>query len=307
MDNLPTGVVTFLFTDIEGSTKLIEEHPDAMREALGRHHALLQRVFTTHGGRVFKVIGDAFCAVFEDASDALAAALDAQRGLYREGWGALGALRVRMGLHTGDAELHDGEYASSLTLVRVQRVTSAGHGGQTLLSSATAQRVGTRLPASTTLRDLGPHKLRGLTEAENIFQLVAAELPAEFAPLRVEDSSTASAAPLQQLVRGRLIGRAAELQQLKLHWDQALQARGHLVLLSGEPGVGKTSLAQALIAHARQAGATILRGGCYEYEATTPYLPLVEAFRDWAHWQSPEALRASLGATAAEIAKFAPE
>jgi len=280
MDRLPTGVVTFLFTDIEGSTQLIEEHPDAMREALGRHHALLQGVFAAHRGRVFKVIGDAFCAVFEGAGDALAAALDAQRALYREGWGALGALRVRMGLHTGEAEVHDGEYASSLTLVRAQRVTSAGHGGQTLLSTAAAQRVGTELPTGTTLRDLGPHKLRGLTEAENIYQLIAADLPAEFAPLRVEDTGTASTASLQQLVRGRLIGRAAELQQLKLHWDQALQARSHLVLLSGEPGVGKTRLAQDLIAHARHSGATILRGGCYEYEATTPYLPFVEAFRD---------------------------
>jgi tetratricopeptide (TPR) repeat protein len=108
-------------------------------------------------------------------------------------------------------------------------------------------------------------------------------------------------------VRGKLVGRMTELQQLKQHWAQAQQARGHLVLLSGEPGVGKTRLAEDLIAHARASGAMILRGGCYEYEATTPYLPVVEAFREWAHWQSPDALREKLGATAQVIAKFAPE
>ena len=118
---------------------------------------------------------------------------------------------------------------------------------------------------------------------------------------------SAAGAPLHDLVRGKLVGRAAELTQLRQHWDQAQQARGHLVLLSGEPGVGKTRLAQELIAHARQGGATILRGGCYEYEATTPYLPFVEAFREWVHGQGIEQLRAKLGTTAAEMAKFAPE
>ena len=197
--------------------------------------------------------------------------------------------------------------ASSLTLVRVQRVASAGHGGQTLLSSATAERVNDQLPAGTTLRDLGPHKLRGPSEAENIYQLAAVDLPAEFPPLRVEAAGASSATPLQQLARGRLVGREAESRQLLSHWERAQQAHGQLVLLSGEPGVGKTRVAQDLIAHAQQAGATVLRGGCYEYEATTPYLPIVETFRDWVHVQSDHALRATLGATAPEMAKFAPE
>jgi tetratricopeptide (TPR) repeat protein len=108
-------------------------------------------------------------------------------------------------------------------------------------------------------------------------------------------------------VRGQLVGRSRELQQLKQHWANAQQARGQLVLLSGEPGVGKTRLAQDLVAHARQSGATVLRGGCYEYEATTPYLPFVEAFREWTRRQSAAQLRAALGPTAPEIAKLAPE
>src|SRR5215472_6103799 len=307
MSALPTGNVTFLFTDIEGSTRLIARHPDAMKEALARHHALLETAIESHRGRVFQIVGDAFLSAFENANDALSAALEAQRALHGQKWGEVGVVRVRMGLHTGAAEAREGDYVSSLTLARVQRVASAGHGGQTLLSSAAAEGVAGQLPRGTTLRHLGPYKLRGLPEPENVYQLVVPDLPSEFPPLRVEESSESSAASLGQLIRGKLVGRSAELQQLKQHWDQALQARGHLALVSGEPGVGKTRLAQDLIAHAQKSGAIVLRGGCYEYEATTPYLPIVEAFREWVHWQSAEHLRAKLGPTAAEIAKLAPE
>jgi len=307
MDTLPSGIVTFMFTDVEGSTRLFQQHPDAMPAALARHHVLLKDAIDLHHGWVFNIVGDAFCSVFERADDAVAAALRAQRELHREPWSAIGALQVRIGLHTGAAELKDGEYASSLTLARAHRVMNAGHGGQTLLSAATAGRVRPTMEPGTTLRVLGEHKLRGLAEAETLFQLVVADLPSEFAPLRVEDTGGAPGAPLHELVRGKLIGRAVELTHLKQHWDQAQQARGHLVLLSGEPGVGKTRLAQELIAHARQSGATILRGGCYEYEATTPYLPLVEALREWVHGQSVEQLRAKLATTAVEMAKLAPE
>ncbi len=307
MQSLPSGTVTFLFSDIEGSTRLIEQHPESAKGAIARHQALVQAAIDRHRGHVFQIVGDAFCSVFDDSGDALGAALDAQRALARESWGEIGAVRVRIGLHTGVAEARNDEYISSLTLVRAQRVTAAGHGGQTLLSTTAAERVSAGLPAGTALRDLGVHKLRGLAEAERIYQLIASDLPTDFPPLRVEDVEASFATPLQQLVRGKLVGRGAELEQLKGHWDQAQQARGHLVLLSGEPGVGKTRLAQDLIAHAQKSGAIVLRGGCYEYEATTPYLPFVEALRDWAHWQNADQLRSALGATAPEIAKFAPE
>ncbi len=307
MSVLPNGTVTFLFTDIEGSTRLFQQHPDAMEGALARHNALLQHAIGMHRGHVFHVVGDGFCSVFEEAGDAFTAALAAQRALHEENWREVGAVRVRMGLHTGTAEARHGDYVSSLTLARAQRVSAAAHGGQTLLSSATADRVREALPPGTTLRDLGAHKLRGITEPETIHQLVAADLPSEFPPLRAEDVGTASSAPLHRLVRGQLVGRTNELQQLRQHWAAAQQARGQLVLLSGEPGVGKTRLAQDLIAHVQQSGAMVLRGGCYEYEATTPYLPLVEAFREWTRRQSAAQLRAALGPTAPEIAKFAPE
>src|SRR5262249_30303270 len=161
MNALPSGNVTFLFTDIEGSTRLIAQHPDAMKEALARHHSLLETAIEGHRGQVFQIVGDTFLSAFANPSDALSAALEAQRALHGQTWGEVGAVRVRMGLHTGAAEARDREYVSSLTLARVQRVASAGHGGQTLLSSAAAEGLAGQLPKGTTLRDLGPYKLRG--------------------------------------------------------------------------------------------------------------------------------------------------
>lgn len=309
MPELPSGTVTFLFTDIEGSTPLFQSYPDVMPRALTRHHAILHEAIAAHDGHIFQIIGDAFCAAFADAPGAVAAALEAQHALHAEPWGEIGMLRVRMGLHTGAAEARGGDYVSSLTLVRVQRIMTAAHGGQVLLSSSTAELVREQLGEGTTLRDVGSHKLRGLTQPEQIFQVVTADLPAEFAPLRVVESADAqdTTALLEQLVRGKLIGRKGELAQLEKHWDTAQQARAHMVLLSGEPGVGKTRLAFELIGRAQNDAAEVLRGGCYEYEATTPYLPFVEAFRDWVHSQNAETLRAKLGGTAPEIAKLAPE
>jgi class 3 adenylate cyclase len=170
MTALPTGTVTFLFTDIEGSTRLFQQDPETMKDALARHHALVQAAIDAHGGEVFHVPGDGFCSVFKQAGEALQAALAAQRGLHSEDWGALGALRVRMGLHTGSAEAHNGDYVASMTLARAQRVVAAGHGGQVLLSAATAESLDGRLPSGTVLRDLGAHKLRGIVQPETLYQ-----------------------------------------------------------------------------------------------------------------------------------------
>jgi len=112
MKQPPVGTVTFLFTDIEGSTKLWQEQPETMPQALGRHHALLSKAITSHGGYIFQIIGDAFCSAFPTANDGLDAALDAQRALTAETWEETGAIRVRMALHTGRAEVQFGEYTS---------------------------------------------------------------------------------------------------------------------------------------------------------------------------------------------------
>src|SRR5215208_3619870 len=183
----PTDTVTFLFTDIEGSTKLWERHPSAMQAALARHDEILQRAIGSRGGYVFKTVGDAFCAAFADASDALEAALETQRALFREEWDEGFVIKVRMALHTGAAEERGGDYFGP-PVNRVARLLSAGHGGQTLLSSATRELVRDRLPEDTELRDLGERRLKDLIRPERVFQLIASDLPPSFPPLKTLDA-----------------------------------------------------------------------------------------------------------------------
>src|SRR5687768_2702492 len=151
---LPSGIVAFLYTDIEGSTPLWEREPVQMRAALARHHGILRAAIAEHGGHVYKVIGDAFQAAFDAPAQAVAAAIAAQRGLAGERWPTSAPIRVRMGLHVGPAEAGVDDYLTTHTLNRVARVMSAGSGGQTLLTLAVADLVRERLPAGVTLRDL---------------------------------------------------------------------------------------------------------------------------------------------------------
>jgi class 3 adenylate cyclase len=208
MTQLPTGDNTFLFTDIEGSTRLWEQDADAMRQALVRHDSLLRSVIGGCGGHVFKTTGDGFCAVFTNPWGAAEAALAAQRELQEgvlervsasraEGNGGGSglqlsmtpllhhstALRVRMALHTGQAELRDGDYFGP-ALNRAARLMDAGHGGQILLSAAAQDALRGRLPAGAALKALGVHRLRDLQDPEHIFQLLHPELPGDFPPLR---------------------------------------------------------------------------------------------------------------------------
>ena len=169
MHDRPSGTVTFLFTDIEGSTERWESQPDAMAGALLRHDSLLCASVEAHAGQVFKTVGDAVCASFPTAPDGLAAARAAQRALADEDWSSFATdgddfapLRVRMGLHTGAAEERDGDYFGQ-PLNRCARLQAVGHGGQVLVSLATQQLLRDKLPAGVTLRDLGEHRLKDLT------------------------------------------------------------------------------------------------------------------------------------------------
>ena len=234
MAELPTGTVTFLFTDLESSTRLWEEQPEAMRAALARHDRLLTECVEVHGGSPIKGMGDGLHAVFPSAGAAAAAAVDAQRRLGSEQWGpAIGALRVRMGLHTGVAEQRGGDYFGPV-LNRAARLMSAGHGGQVLCSQATADLMRDSLPDAVGLVELGSHRLRDLARPEVVFQVTAPGLPAEFPPLLSLEAYPTNL-PAE---RTGLIGRDELLTEI----STALAAV-RVTTLTGVGGVGKTRLA----------------------------------------------------------------
>src|SRR5215203_3128690 len=233
MADPPTGTVTFLFTDIEGSTKLWEKSPEGMQVALARHDAILWEAIEGHGGLVFKTVGDAFCAAFPTAHDALEAVLAAQRTLFSEEWGEeTGTLRARMALHTGAAHERDGDYFGP-PVNRVARLLSAGHGGQILLSSSTQELVRDHLPPQTHLGDLGERHLKDLSRPERIFQLTAPDLPSEFPPLRTLDAYPNNL-PLQATP---LIGREREVEAVS---ERLRDPATRLLTLVGPGGTGKT-------------------------------------------------------------------
>jgi predicted ATPase/class 3 adenylate cyclase/Tfp pilus assembly protein PilF len=229
----PAGTVTFLFTDLEGSTRLLEAHPDAYREAVRRHHELLREAVDAHGGVVFETMGDAVYAAFARPTAAVRAALAGQRALQAEPWGATGPLRVRMGLHLGEVERQGGHYFGA-PLYRCARLLATAHGGQTVLSGAVAEVVRDALPADAGLRDLGEHRLRDLQRPERLFQLGHPDLPVDFPPLRSLDALPHNL-PVQLT---SFVGRARELAEVR----QLLSAN-RLVTLTGAGGVGKTRLA----------------------------------------------------------------
>jgi predicted ATPase/class 3 adenylate cyclase len=241
VDALPHGTVTFLFTDIEGSTRLWEEFPAAMRAALAAHDRILGAVFAAHGGYVFATAGDAFSVAFWTPQAALAAAIAAQRRLMDEPWPAPAVVRVRFGVHTGTADERDGDYFGP-ALNRAARIMTAGAGGQILLSNTTRQVIGDPLPAGVGLRSLGEHHLRDLSAPETVWQVLADGLPDEFGPLRTTtgELGTLPAAPTPCIGREREIARV-----------HAALERARTVSLTGVAGVGKTRLAIEVAAASR--------------------------------------------------------
>ena len=238
--NLPSGTVTFLFTDLEGSTKLWEQYPGEMKLALARHDEILHRAIENHGGRIIKNTGDGFHAVFDTAMHGIEAALAAQEAVSNAAWDEIRPhnIRIRIGLHTGEAQERAGDYYGP-TLNRAARLMSVAHGGQTLLSTTTADLVRDQLPPDTSLRDLGEHRLRDLVRSEHVFQLAVPGLPADFPPLKSIDAFPNNL-PVQLT---SFIGRERELEEARNRLVPA-----HLLTLIGPGGTGKTRLALQLAA-----------------------------------------------------------
>ncbi|MFH1183828.1 MAG: adenylate/guanylate cyclase domain-containing protein [Chloroflexota bacterium] len=236
----PSGTITFLFTDLEGSTKLWEEFPEQMQGALARHDELLRQAIESNGGIVIKTTGDGFYAAFGTGQGGVAAALRAQHALAQTAWDEIRphSLRVRIGLHTGEAEKRGGDYYGP-ALNRAARLMAVAHGGQTLLSTTTANLVRDQLPPAASLRDLGEHRLKDLVRPEHVYQLNHPELLADFPPLRSVDAFPNNL-PVQIT---SFIGRDRELEQAR----QRL-ASSHLLTLIGPGGTGKTRLSLQLAA-----------------------------------------------------------
>ena len=231
---LPQGTVTFLFTDLEGSTRRWEAHPGEMRDALARHDAIVRGAVESHGGVVFSTMGDGMAAVFASAREAVRAVLVAQQGLGAEDWGEVtGPLAARMGLLTDEGVL-GGERYLDQPLNRCARLMAAGHGGQALVSGATELLVRDDLPDGCGLVDLGEHRLRDLARPVRIFQLTGPGLRAEFPPLRTLEAFAGNL-PVQL---SSFVGRTDELGDLA-----AAMAGSPLVTVTGPGGVGKTRLA----------------------------------------------------------------
>jgi predicted ATPase/class 3 adenylate cyclase len=233
----PTGTVTFLFTDVVGSTHRWDAEPETMKQALVRHDAIVREAIERHGGHIFKTVGDAFHAAFATPGAALNAAVAAQRTLAEGEWGGA----VRMALHTGVADERDDDYFGP-TLNRVARLRDAAHGGQILLSAVTAGLVRGQVPDGIELRDLGTHRLRDISEPEQVYQAAVWGLPADFPPLRTDDE------PRSVLPRPltSFVGRERELEEVA-----RLLERARLVTLTGPGGTGKTRLALAVAERVR--------------------------------------------------------
>ena len=285
---LPEGPVTLMFTDIEGSTALRTSLGDADADTLFHEHdELIRGQIDEHNGHDQKVaLGDGFLAVFVSTRRALACAIGIQRELDSFNRGRPGSpLRIRIGLNTGEVSWQ-GDQLSGEAVHAAARVCAAASGGQILVSDVTRQLAGTI--ADVSFNDAGQHQLKGFPEPWRLWEVVWVRETTQ-APHQV------------------FVGREAEMATLRNRLGAALDGRGGLVLVGGEPGVGKTTLVRQLIREAEHRGALAVFGRCYESEGAVPYSPFVEMLEQALALMPPEIVRADLGEDAAEVARMVPE
>nr|WP_308218037.1 BTAD domain-containing putative transcriptional regulator [Mycobacterium paraintracellulare] len=274
-----TRAVTFLLTDIEGSTAAWEAEAGAMAAALARHDELIEHVVTSRGGRLIKTRGegDATFSVFERPSAAASAAVELQDAIAHEPWALRQPIRVRVALHTGEVELRDGDYFGR-AVNRVARLRSLAEGGQILCSGATAELVIDSLADDVVLTDLGMRQLRNLARPEHVFELRLETAEQRPQPAAAETPMERPGLPAVLVGPGPFVGRGRELEGLLSAWQGALTGCVRTVLIAGEPGVGKTRLAGEWSQRAYEMGAVVLYGRCDE-DLGAPYQPFAEALR----------------------------
>ena len=232
----PTGFVTFLFTDIEGSTKLAQDYPETLQSALEKHNVIMRNAIESNNGYVFEIVGDAFCCAFEKAEDAVMAAVDAQLGLSNENWGEE-VIKIRIGIHSGTAEWNGERYTGYITLARSARVMSCGYGEQIIISENTFQLCKEKFEAeqenSISFRDLGERRLKDVIHPIRLYQIISPGLREEFPPLKTLDARPNNL-PVQST---SFIGRVEEIRQIR-----SLLKELHMLTLTGSGGLGKTRL-----------------------------------------------------------------
>jgi len=229
----PDGVVTFLFSDVQQSTLLLERHGGLMGSALARHHEIFEQAVASQSGVIFETVGDAVYAAFDRAGPAIGAALAAQRALAAEEWGPIGSIRCRIGIHTGEVERRGNHYFGA-ALFRAARLMAIGHGGQVLVSDTAAAVAGDGLPDGAALQDLGQHRLKDLREPTQVFMLVHPDLEADFPALRSIDARPNNL----PILSTTFVGRDADVERVA-----ALLEDHRLVTITGPGGIGKTRLA----------------------------------------------------------------
>lgn len=290
-----TRAVTFLLTDIEGSTAAWEAEAGAMAAALARHDELIEHVVTSRGGRLIKTRGegDATFSVFERPSAAASAAVELQDAIAHEPWALRQPIRVRVALHTGEVELRDGDYFGR-AVNRVARLRSLAEGGQILCSGATAELVIDSLADDVVLTDLGMRQLRNLARPEHVFELRLETAERRPQPAAAETPMERPGLPAVLVGPGPFVGRGRELEGLLSAWQGALTGGVRTVLIAGEPGVGKTRLAGEWSQRAYEMGAVVLYGRCDE-DLGAPYQPFAEALRALVPCMGAERLRGLRG------------